>query len=98
MQCVVVKEWILEIKILEAMQLQVHMAGGQTTGGENCEKLKSMVLWRPEHEVQRSCFFSISGVGLMTKAFHIHLVINAKALGFPLLLLILPIFVHCTSD
>ena len=34
---------ILEIKMLEGMQLLVHLAGRQKTGGKNCGQLKIMV-------------------------------------------------------
>lgn len=79
----------------EVMQLLVYIVGGQMTGDKNNEKLKSIILWKPEHEVPRSCLFSIRGVELMTNAFHIYSVINAKSLGFPFCLFY---FVHCISD
>lgn len=88
----VVKSSILEIKMLEVIQLLVHMVGGQMTGDKNCGKLKTMVLWKTEPEVHRNRLLSIRGVVLMTRASHIRLVINIEFLGFYLVLLILPVY------
>ena len=51
------KSRILKIKMLEVMQLPVHMVGRQTTEGKNCGQLKIMVLWKPEHDMKDAASF-----------------------------------------